>query len=104
MGGWGPSIRLQFYLKLEYYAYYTYANIQVINRVRAAKGLNTFAYRPHCGESGRVEHLASSFLLADGIAHGVRPCNRRNQPGKEYTPAVPLLPCTNWAGSVSPVE
>lgn len=35
------------------------------------QGLNTFEYRPHCGEAGDVEHLACAFLLADKINHGL---------------------------------
>lgn len=35
------------------------------------QGLNTFEYRPHCGEAGDVEHLAACFLLADQINHGL---------------------------------
>lgn len=37
----------------------------------AQQGLNTFEYRPHCGEAGDVEHLAACFLLADQINHGL---------------------------------
>lgn len=35
------------------------------------QGLNTFEYRPHCGEAGDYDHLAASFLLADKINHGL---------------------------------
>jgi AMP deaminase len=28
-------------------------------------------FRPHCGESGDINHLAAAFLLADGINHGI---------------------------------
>jgi len=35
-----------------YYMYYMYANILMLNKVRADKGLNTFQFRPHCGEAG----------------------------------------------------
>jgi AMP deaminase len=54
-----------------YWLYYMYANITVINKVRSAKGLNTFMFRPHCGESGSPDHLASAFLVAHGINHGI---------------------------------
>jgi AMP deaminase len=54
-----------------YYAYYFYANVAALNRLRAARGLNTFQNRPHCGESGPVDHLASAFLFCDGISHGI---------------------------------
>lgn len=36
------------------------------------RGLNTFTFRPHCGESGNVDHLACAFLVADGINHGIK--------------------------------
>jgi adenosine deaminase len=32
-----------------YYAFYTYANLYVLNKLREASGLNTFALRPHAG-------------------------------------------------------
>ena len=42
-----------------------------MNRLREAKGLNTIAFRPHCGEAGPLHHLATGFLLADSINHGI---------------------------------
>merc|ERR1712093_616862 len=35
-------------------------------------GMNTFNFRPHCGESGDDHHLATMFLLAKSINHGIR--------------------------------
>ncbi len=32
-----------------YYAFYTYANLWTLNKLREARGLNTFALRPHAG-------------------------------------------------------
>ena len=32
-----------------YYAFYTYANLYTLNKLREARGLNTFALRPHAG-------------------------------------------------------
>ena len=32
-----------------YYAYYTYANLYTLNKLREDRGLNTFALRPHAG-------------------------------------------------------
>jgi len=55
-----------------YWVYYIYANIYVLNHLRRARGLNTFAFRPHCGEAGSIDHLISAYLLADGINHGIR--------------------------------
>ena len=56
-------------------------NITRINLVREAKGLPTFSYRPHCGESGRPSHLIAGFLLSDGINHGI---TLRDSPPLEY--------------------
>jgi AMP deaminase len=79
-----------------YYAYFMWANLFSLNSVRGAKvcvcvhvcvlrlwcarvnalflphlqGLNLFTFRPHCGESGSIDHLAAAFLTADGINHG----------------------------------
>ncbi|KAK2703294.1 AMP deaminase 2-like [Artemia franciscana] len=54
-----------------YYTYYTYANLCALNQSRKDRGLNTFTFRPHCGEAGPVEHLAVGFLLAENISHGI---------------------------------
>ena len=55
-----------------YYAYYFGANLFVLNKLRKERGLNTIAFRPHCGEAGDLDHLASAFLLSDCINHGIR--------------------------------
>eukprot|EP01062_Namystynia_karyoxenos_P028805 TRINITY_DN2175_c0_g1_i1.p1 TRINITY_DN2175_c0_g1~~TRINITY_DN2175_c0_g1_i1.p1 ORF type:complete len:1842 (+),score=601.91 TRINITY_DN2175_c0_g1_i1:806-5527(+) len=57
-----------------YFNYYVWANICSLNQLRKMRGLNTFQFRPNCGEGeqGVNEHLASGFLLADAINHGVR--------------------------------
>lgn len=54
-----------------YWLYYLYANICHLNSIRAHRGLNTFSFRPHCGESGNIDHLATGFLVADSINHGI---------------------------------
>jgi AMP deaminase len=54
-----------------YYIYYLHANIKALNLLRERKGMNTFAFRPHCGEAGDAEHLASAFLSSNGINHGL---------------------------------
>ncbi|XP_019311829.1 AMP deaminase 3 isoform X1 [Panthera pardus] len=54
-----------------YYLYYMYANIMVLNNLRRERGLSTFLFRPHCGESGSITHLVSAFLTADNISHGL---------------------------------
>lgn len=55
-----------------YWIYYIYANLYSLNTLRKKRGLNTFTFRPHCGESGNIDHLATAFLVADGINHGIR--------------------------------
>ena len=54
-----------------YYLYYMYANMVTLNAFRKDRGLNTFVFRPHCGEAGHVHHLIAGFLLADSISHGL---------------------------------
>uniref|UniRef100_A0A8D0CEU6 AMP deaminase n=1 Tax=Scleropages formosus TaxID=113540 RepID=A0A8D0CEU6_SCLFO len=55
-----------------YYLYHMYANIMVLNNLRKQRGLNTFQFRPHCGEAGSITHLACAFLTADNISHGLK--------------------------------
>jgi len=55
-----------------YYMYHMYYNVAVINRVRASRGKNLLAFRPHSGESGELDHLASAFLTSKTIAHGIK--------------------------------
>ncbi|EFN59016.1 hypothetical protein CHLNCDRAFT_137692 [Chlorella variabilis] len=64
-----------------YYAYYMYANLYVLNKMREARGLNTFNFRPHAGEAGDIDHLVSSYMLAENIAHGI---NLRKSPSLQY--------------------
>ncbi|CAB3403896.1 unnamed protein product [Caenorhabditis bovis] len=54
-----------------YYLYYMYANICALNALRRARGMNTFALRPHCGEAGHVSHLLTGYLTSESIAHGI---------------------------------
>ena len=54
-----------------YWLYYKWINITKLNKLREKRGLNTFAFRPHCGEAGHEDHLASAFLLANCINHGI---------------------------------
>eukprot|EP00746_Dinoflagellata_sp_MGD_P166638 gnl/MRDRNA2_/MRDRNA2_96681_c0_seq1.p1 gnl/MRDRNA2_/MRDRNA2_96681_c0~~gnl/MRDRNA2_/MRDRNA2_96681_c0_seq1.p1 ORF type:complete len:834 (+),score=131.83 gnl/MRDRNA2_/MRDRNA2_96681_c0_seq1:100-2601(+) len=54
-----------------YWMYYMYANIQALNKLRIMQGLNTFTFKPHCGEAGNYSHLISGFMLTDGICHGI---------------------------------
>lgn len=64
-----------------YYSFYIYSNLVVLNKLRESKGMNTFTYRPHAGEAGDIEHLATSFLLAHGINHGL---NLKKSPVLQY--------------------
>ena len=61
--------------------YYLWANLEVLNKVRLAKGLNTFAFRPHAGETGDSMHLAATYLLCPSINHGI---NLHNQVSLQY--------------------
>lgn len=54
-----------------YYLYYMFANMTKLNQFRHIRGLNTFAFRPHCGEAGPVQHLVSAFIMCESIAHGL---------------------------------
>jgi hypothetical protein len=51
---------------------------------------DTFAYRPHAGEAGDVEHLAATFLTANSINHGL------------VRPAMPLPPWRDGVASARP--
>lgn len=55
-----------------FYLYHLHINLCILNRLRAALGLNVFAFRPQSGETGSVNHLAASFLVAHSINHGIR--------------------------------
>ncbi|KAK7487206.1 hypothetical protein BaRGS_00021558 [Batillaria attramentaria] len=54
-----------------YYLYYTYANMVVLNNFRRERQMCTFVLRPHCGEAGSATHLVSAFMLSESIAHGL---------------------------------
>ncbi|XWS22508.1 hypothetical protein CRYUN_Cryun29cG0042000 [Craigia yunnanensis] len=54
-----------------YYAYYFYANLYMLNKLRESKGLPTIKLRPYCGEAGDIDHLAAAFLLCNNISHGI---------------------------------
>uniref|UniRef100_A0A1I8FIS9 A_deaminase domain-containing protein n=1 Tax=Macrostomum lignano TaxID=282301 RepID=A0A1I8FIS9_9PLAT len=54
-----------------YYLFYMYANLVPLNALRKARGIQPITLRPHCGEAGPVHHLATAFLLADNINHGL---------------------------------
>jgi AMP deaminase len=48
-----------------------YANILTLNQLRRARGLNTYQFRPHCGEAGAPTHLATAYMVAENISHGL---------------------------------
>ena len=54
-----------------YQLYHFWANILTLNRLRESKGMNTFDFRPHCGESGDPMHLVTGYMLSNGVAHGI---------------------------------
>lgn len=64
-----------------YYAYYCYANLYILNKLRELKGMPTIRFRPHCGEAGDIDHLAAGFLLCHNISHGI---NLRKSPVLQY--------------------
>ncbi|CAM8933079.1 unnamed protein product [Rhodiola kirilowii] len=64
-----------------YYAYYCYANLYTLNKLRESKGMRTIKFRPHSGEAGDIDHLAATFLTAHNIAHGI---NLRKSPVLQY--------------------
>lgn len=62
LGGQGPR---QWDLKhnpaYAYYTYYIYANLYTLNKLREARGLNTFALRPHAGASPILHSVVLLF-------------------------------------------
>jgi AMP deaminase len=54
-----------------YYLYYMFANMTILNQLRGERGLNKFVLRPHCGEAGNVQHLIGGYLLSQNISHGL---------------------------------
>lgn len=51
--------------------YFLWANLEVLNSLRKARGLNTIAFRPHAGETGNPLNLACTYMLSESIAHGI---------------------------------
>jgi AMP deaminase len=54
-----------------YWIYYLFANIASLNVWRKQRGFNTFVLRPHCGEAGDTDHLATAVLCCHSISHGL---------------------------------
>ncbi|KAG5509581.1 hypothetical protein JKF63_06286 [Porcisia hertigi] len=82
-----------------YYMFYMWVNITTLNRYRASRGLNTFQFRPHAGESGDPDHMADVFVLADGIGHGINLDKRPVLQYLYYLAQIPLaiVPMSNNA-------
>lgn len=55
--------------------------MEVLNKLRSARGLNTLAFRPHAGETGNPMHLATTYLLCPSINHGI---NLEHQVSLQY--------------------
>ncbi|XP_021232711.1 AMP deaminase 1 isoform X2 [Numida meleagris] len=72
-----------------YYVYYMYANILVLNNLRRQRGMNTFLFRPHCGEAGAITHLLAAFMTADNISHGL---NLKKSPVLQYLYFLAQIP------------
>ncbi|XP_069489503.1 AMP deaminase 1-like [Ambystoma mexicanum] len=72
-----------------YYIYYMYANIMVLNNLRKERGMNTFLFRPHCGEAGAITHLLTAFMTADNISHGL---NLKKSPVLQYLYVLCKIP------------
>eukprot|EP01083_Nonionella_stella_P240437 840539_1 len=64
-----------------YQMYYIWRKITELNRKRKTKNLAPIVFRPHSGEAGSLDHLASGFLIAHGINHGI---NLKQNPVLEY--------------------
>lgn len=61
-----------------YYAYYVYANLYTLNKLREARGMNTIAFRPHAGELCIQPCLLSitPHKLSFASFAGTFPCRR----------------------------
>ncbi|KAL0205264.1 hypothetical protein P9112_000571 [Eukaryota sp. TZLM1-RC] len=79
-----------------YYIYYIYANIHTLNSFRHSRGMNVFAFRPHAGEAGDIEHCAAAYMCANSINHGIQ---LRKTPVLQY-----LFYLTQIGMSVSPLS
>lgn len=51
--------------------FFIWANLEVLNSLRSERGLNTYAFRPHAGETGDPMHLAATYMLCTSINHGI---------------------------------
>ena len=51
--------------------YYIFANLKCLNNLRKQHNLNTFQFKPHCGEAGTIDHLISGYFMSEAINHGL---------------------------------
>jgi len=80
-----------------YYSYFLYSNMKRFNDLCKALGRPwNLDLRPHAGEAGEVHHLATAFLVARGINHGI---NLWHSPVLQY-----LYYITQLGISVSPIS
>uniref|UniRef100_A0A668UV37 AMP deaminase n=1 Tax=Oreochromis aureus TaxID=47969 RepID=A0A668UV37_OREAU len=54
-----------------------------------SEGMNTFMFRPHCGEAGAITHLLAAFMTADNISHGL---NLKKSPVLQYLYVLSQIP------------
>jgi adenosine deaminase len=57
------------------------ATLKVLNALREERGFNTLPLKPHAGEAGSRHHMATAFLLADSVNHGIK---LQENPALEY--------------------
>ena len=55
-----------------YYLYYTFVNLTVLNQLREQRGLNTFSFRPHCGEAGPIQVGLKHRTASDSLINLIR--------------------------------
>ncbi|KAH8050103.1 adenosine-phosphate deaminase [Aureococcus anophagefferens] len=55
------------------YAYYMHENVARLNALLRARKLRSspLTFKPHAGEAGPADHLATAFLFSDGVSHGI---------------------------------
>lgn len=54
-----------------YWLYYMYANMATLNQWRRLRGFSTLVLRPHAGEAGDPDHMASAYLTSHSVSHGI---------------------------------
>ena len=53
---------LKFNPAYSYYAYYIYANLYTLNKLREQRGYSTFAFRPHSGQAQHLLRVCQSLI------------------------------------------